>query len=157
MARKPVVEPAGNSAFPDAKSVEKADKSDTLFFPHVDSCLAMIFVLEDDGVVGAHVGAFSGDQYQPDANARAAVLQMKQLTGGKRVLEVFTLGDGTYTRANFLGDVSDKPVIVNADTDGGFDITADPTLRTITAVSCRDGSKKFEWKFSELDKGQKFI
>jgi len=157
MPQIPVVEPAGNESYPGAKSVAKAGTSDTLFFPHVDSCLAIIFVLQDDIVVGAHVSAFAGEVFQPDGNARAAVVEMKALADGKTILEVFTLGDGTYTRSNFLADVTVKPLIVNADTDGGFDITADPVSRTIAAVSCRTKSKTFAWKFSELAKGPKFI
>jgi len=81
---------------------------------------------------------------------------MKKLLGGKAVVDVFTLGDGSYMRSTFLGDVTSKPIIVNADTDGGFDITVDPAARTITAVSCRNG-KSSEWKFSDLKSGPPFI
>jgi len=81
---------------------------------------------------------------------------MKTLTGGKRILDVFTLGDsGYFNRSTFLADVTKKPVIVNARTS--VDITVDPKLRVITAVLCSDSSKKTEWKFSELHTGKTSI
>jgi hypothetical protein len=159
MGMKAVVEPGGNTSFPSAKSVERGEVADTLFFPHVDSCLAIVFILKGGAVVGAHAAQFGGKDfgtYQPDANAREAVIEMKSLANGEEILEVFTLGDGSYTRANFLFDVAVKPLIVNADTEGGFDITVDPSLRLITAVSCVKKTK-FEWKFGALSEGPKFI
>ena len=159
MGMKAVVEPSGNTSYPSAKSVERAETSDTLFFPHVDSCLAIVFILKSGAVVGAHAAQFGGKDfgtYQPDENARAAVIEMKSLANGDEIMGVFTLGDGSYTRANFLFDVTVKPVIVNADTEGGFDITVDPSLRLISAVSCVKG-KKAEWKFSALGEGPEFI
>ena len=44
MAEKVLVEPAGNDKYPGAKSVDRAAGGDTLFFPHVDSCLGIVFV-----------------------------------------------------------------------------------------------------------------
>ena len=160
MGMKPVVEPSGNKDYPNAKSVERAEVTDTLFFPHVDSCLAIVFILEDDAVVGAHVAQFGGKdfgEYQPDQNAKDAVTEMKKLTNGKKVADVFTLGDGCYTRANFLADVTNKPLIVNADTAGGFDITVDPKRRVISAVSCVKSSTTAEWKFADIHSGKKLI
>jgi len=159
MPQKAVVEPAGNEKYPDGKTVQRAEVTDTLFFPHVDSCLAIVFILEDGAVVGAHAAQFGGKDYgefRPNDNAREAVVEMKKLLGGKAVVAVFTLGDGFYLRPTFLCDVTSKPIIVNADTDGGFDITVDPAGRTITAVSCKN-SKSSEWKFSDLKSGPTLI
>jgi hypothetical protein len=159
MGMKAVVEPSGNSKYPSAKSVDRAETSDTLFFPHVDSCLAIVFILKSGAVIGAHAAQFGGTDfgtYQPNVNAKLAVTEMKKLQNGEEVLDVFTLGDGSYTRATFLADVTTSPVIVNADTEGGFDITVDPSLRIITAVSCVK-SKRAEWKFSALSEGPTLI
>lgn len=159
MPQKAVVEPAGNEKYPDGKTVQRGEVTDTLFFPHVDSCLAIVFILEDGAVVGAHAAQFGGKdygEYRPNENALEAVGEMKKLLGGKKIVDVFTLGDGSYMRSTFLGDVTTTPLIVNADTEGGFDITVDPALRVITAVSCVKG-KKAEWRFSDLDSGPKFI
>src|SRR4051794_17600106 len=102
MPQIPVVEPSGNPAYPNAKSIASAAGDDWLFFPHVDSCLAIVFVLGDASVVGAHVGMFSGEEPKPDENARAAVKGMLELAGTKKILNVFTLGETEYdNRANF--------------------------------------------------------
>jgi len=155
MGDKLVVEPASVPDHPGSTSVARGEASDRLIFPNVDSCLAILFIMADDAVIGAHVGQYGGQGFSvhdPDGYATAMVKDMKMLTDGKKILQVFTLGDGYFNRRNILADVKIDPVIVYSRVS--VDITVDPKLRVITVVANKKkDDKKAEWRFAELRPG----
>ncbi|MBY0375196.1 MAG: hypothetical protein K2Q23_14465 [Bryobacteraceae bacterium] len=150
----PVVEPAGNDKYPQAKSVDSAKQSDTMLLPHVDSCFGVVFVLEGDELVGGHASMVStSNDFQPAANGKAIVEQMKSLKGGKKVLGVFAWGDeDLFPRSEILGEFSALCLSVGPyESGGGVDITVDPATRKIHVKECT-GVKSKTWSFSDLKK-----
>ncbi|MBZ5585782.1 MAG: hypothetical protein LAQ30_27035 [Acidobacteriia bacterium] len=103
--------------------VVKAAPNDTLFFPHVESCLAMLFLLDNGYMVGAHVAQTEGDQIVQNvlatarANAYKYLIKMEQVANGLGSFPILyvtcgndpTRADGSatlYGRAQLEGKVA---------------------------------------------------
>jgi len=72
--------------------------NDELLFPHVDSCLAIAFVLADGRMIGGHVGMQmpGADNLDPLGNAVQICTQMLQRIGNSPVRKLILVGDANW-------------------------------------------------------------
>lgn len=75
-----------------------ADSSESVLFPHVDSCLAIAFMLADNRIVGGHVGMQWGgsDDIKPADNSLRIVDEMLTCVGRSKISYVVFLGDPNW-------------------------------------------------------------
>lgn len=74
----------------------------TLYFPNVDSCLSITYVLENNHLIGGHAGW--GSNMQPQINAQRVVTNMNGIryTLGKKIEKIFFIGDLASYNTNTL-------------------------------------------------------
>lgn len=62
-----------------------SNPDDSLYFPHVDSCLAIIYITTDDEIVGGHVGAIwpGDDLAEYKGNASRIIDEMKEMVASR--------------------------------------------------------------------------
>ncbi len=81
-------EKSGQSVYPEIVQVQQGD---TLYFPNVDSCMSITYVLDDDSFIGGHVGW--GENMQPDTNANRILDEMAQISSTTKVIKIIFIGD----------------------------------------------------------------
>lgn len=132
---------------------------DALEFPHVDSCLAIGFVLNNGAFVGGHVSvqeARADAPLQPHQNAMNILAEMQNLTpGGAAIDRLILVGDrGTWRQGwgGMFGDVvqairaalapTPPTLYVNKDSGGlggGVDVTLNPRRQMVFINKCIGG------------------
>ena len=97
------------------KAVKTAKSNDKIKFPNVDSCMAIVFFLDDDSAVGGHVPMMwdKDSDLQPDKNFKKIVGMMKKQVGtSKNIVKIVTAGDRndfrTYGVSSALPNCSNK-------------------------------------------------
>ncbi|WP_086933584.1 hypothetical protein [Agarilytica rhodophyticola] len=78
--------------------------NDELLFPHVDSCIAIAFIMNDASYIGGHVGMQmpNSPNLAPRANALNICTQMQVLAQHGTIDRVILAGDGNVWRHDFL-------------------------------------------------------
>jgi hypothetical protein len=146
-------EVAGNR-LPHCAYLHVASKEDIIYFPHVDSCTALIFILADGRIVGGHVpwqwGAGATVDYGLNANRMAR--EMEAAIVPDSVVETFiSVGDREAHDA-VSGSVSAKAKVFweNHDSRGGLDVKVDGPRQRLKAYASPTKQKLCSQKFSEL-------
>jgi hypothetical protein len=123
--------------------------NDELLFPHVDSCIAIAFVLADGRMIGGHVGMMMPNvpDLNPYGNAMHICRQMLTATGNARIANVLMVGDGNWEN-EFIGQRNVVHEIQNlvrcpntlfVDTGaygGGVDVSLNPRRRMVFIRRC---------------------
>ena len=84
-------------------AVQRAQVADRLIFPHVDTCMAVIFFLTDGTAIGGHVPMqwHGDDPLIPAQNFRRVVRMMiDRIPHGRRVTRAVSVGDENSAIAN---------------------------------------------------------
>jgi len=98
--------------------VVEAGKLDSLYFPGVDSCLAVAFVLKSGRMIGGHIGTSWGKDDMPDPEKNAKTIVQKMLTKVKKIESFFCViyvGDKDWvigTKSDFPQFQPDIPAVV---------------------------------------------
>ena len=151
------VEPAVAAEGPYEYLVE-VEADDELLFPHVDSCLAIAFILEDGRVLGGHVGMMlpGADSLDPYGNAMSICEQMLGKRKGAQVRRVILVGDGNWERdfieqRDVVGAIIGATSCLNSlfiDTGafgGGVDVSLNPRRSMVFVQQCV-GAKAFAFQ-----------
>jgi len=126
--------------------------NDELLFPHVDSCIAIAFVLNDGRMIGGHVGMMmpAADNLDPHGNAMQICNQMLGLVGIALISQVLMVGDANWEN-EFVGNRNVVQDIINLvgcpntlfiDTGaygGGVDVSLNPKRRMVFIQRCIAG------------------
>lgn len=88
--------------------------TDELLFPHVDSCIAIAFVMMDGRMVGGHVGMQmpTAIDLDPYGNALKICEEMIALIGVGPIARVILVGDGNWEK-DYLEDRNVVEAIIN--------------------------------------------
>lgn len=152
------VEPAVAAEGPDEYRVY-VNAGDALEFPHVDSCLAIGFVLSNGAFVGGHVSvqeAREDAELRPHQNAMNILAEMQAMVpGGVTVDKLVLVGDRGTWRQGWGGMFADvvqairanlapapPTLYVNKEGDGlggGVDVTLNPRRRMVFINRCVGG------------------
>lgn len=84
------------SAFDEAMAVVRASGNDRIIFPHVDSCMAVIFVLLDQTLIGGHAS-----QYDTATKALNPSLSLDTI-----LVRMLASAESTIGKVIFIGDVT---------------------------------------------------
>jgi hypothetical protein len=126
--------------------------NDELLFPHVDSCLAIAFLLVDGRIVGGHVGMQlpTSPDLDPYGNANAIANQMIGAAQGVGITQVILAGDGNWEN-DFIGGrdcvasvigISGCAHTLFVDTGaygGGVDVSFNPRRQMMFVQQCTGG------------------
>jgi hypothetical protein len=129
--------------------VDVAQVNDELVFPHVDSCLAIAFLLNNGRKVGGHVGMQmpNSPNLDPAGNAAQITQQMLGQLGGGVVQKVVLVGDANWEQ-DFVTNVDVIQATINAsgaaaslflDTGnygGGVDVSLNPRRGMLFIQRC---------------------
>jgi hypothetical protein len=141
------VEPA--LAVGNLQYVVQVDATDELLFPHVDSCLAIAFLLADGRLIGGHVGMQlpNSPNLDPHGNAMAVANQMLALSAGAGVTRVVLVGDANWEQ-DFIQQLDVVQDVINLsgsanslflDTGafgGGVDFSFNPRRQMVFMQRC---------------------
>ncbi|MCP4042498.1 MAG: hypothetical protein GY731_11180, partial [Gammaproteobacteria bacterium] len=77
------------------KAVKPATAGDKIKFPNVDTCMAIVYFLDDGNAVGGHVPMMwgSSDDMAPAKNFKKIVGMMNKLVGRAKIEKIVTAGD----------------------------------------------------------------
>jgi hypothetical protein len=75
-----------------------SDDKDELSFPHVDSCLAVVYKTDDDRLIGGHVGAIWPGETEPDysQNLNRVLETMNMRLGEAKIIEIYLIGSSNW-------------------------------------------------------------
>lgn len=148
------VEPAWVADYGKPRTAYKhlVPKTDELLFPHVDSCMAIAFVLEDDRMVGGHV-SFQWDEFgepNEEMNVAAMVAEMKQLYDNAKVKILITHG-GPKTVAMIRASVKpENHLNWTNHIVGGSNLSLNGPQGTVSVCSYRTSQVVRTTRFSEI-------
>ena len=127
----------------------QADNRDELLFPHVDSCLAIAFLLNNDHAIGGHVGMMmpGANNLNPHGNAIQICNQMQAMIGNAQVSKVILIGDANWendpvTNINVVQAIINQvgcPDTLFVDTGaygGGVDFSLNPRRSMLFVQRC---------------------
>ncbi len=138
--------------------------NDQLLFPHVDSCIAIAFVLGDGRMIGGHVGMMmpGANNLDPHGNAMQICNQMLALVGPTNVQKLIMVGDANWENDPITGQdvVNDIIQVVNCnhtlfiDTGafgGGVDVSLNPRRSMVFIQRCtNDRALVFQRAYREI-------
>lgn len=145
------VEPANAVPGGDQFLVQVAPANE-LLFPHVDSCLAITFILSDGRLIGGHVGMMmpGAGNLDPRGNANALCNQMLALVPPANITRLVMVGDANWEQD--LNDGTDiiqelintthAPISYFVDTGaygGGVDVSFNPRRSMMFIQLCTGG------------------
>lgn len=150
------VEP-GEAATGPHQYVVMAPQNDELLFPHVDSCIAIAFIMNNGRYIGGHVGMqMPNDQnLQPRRNAMMICTQMMQLAQNGTIDKVILVGDRGIWCNDFMTGRDIVQDLINqtncnnslfADSGGfggGVDFSLNPRRRMAFISRCTGGGGTF--------------
>lgn len=142
------VEPAEALGGPNDYLVSVA-ANDELLFPHVDSCIAIAFILNDGSMIGGHVGMQmpTAANLDPHGNAMQICNQMMQRVGNAQVNTLLMVGDANWENEfignrNVVQDIIARVACINSlfiDTGsfgGGVDVSLNPRREMVFVQRC---------------------
>lgn len=149
------VEPA--NAIGNLQYVVQTPQNDELLFPHVDSCLAIAFIMSNATYIGGHVGMQMPNSPNLDShgNAMTIVAQMLALVQNANIDQVLLAGDRSIWRNDILLGRNTVQDIVNLTQcnhslllesggfGGGIDFSLNPRRRMAFVKRCRGGGGRF--------------
>jgi hypothetical protein len=141
-----------DSRFPRSAYLHIATKEDIIYFPHVDSCTAFVFILEDGRMVGGHVPWGWGGTFDYPLNANRMAREMEAAIAPDSVIETFiSIGDREAHDA-VSGSVSAKAKVFweNHSVSGGVDVKVDGPRQRLKAYATPTKQKLCSQKFSHL-------
>jgi hypothetical protein len=98
--------------------VKVAEDGQTLHFPDVDSCLAIIFRLDDGRTVGGHVPLMWGHEdkeLNAESNAKRILNEMLQVSERNLVDQVVLVGpEGMWRDNGIVNSIKKNPLLSNA-------------------------------------------
>jgi hypothetical protein len=129
-----------------------AEADDELLFPHVDSCLAIAFVLANGRAVGGHVAMQmpNDPDLKPWANAMSIAKQMVAACKGAAVVKLIMVGDANWescfiTQKNVIQDIiklvgcKDTLYVDTGAYGGGVDVSLNPRRSMVFIQRCTEG------------------
>lgn len=133
MGKVVIKEPAEGG---ESNAVKKAKAGDQILFPHVDSCMGVVFFLDNGEAIGGHVPMMWGEgaDFDPAGNFERITRRMQALIpSGVGVASLMTYGDpgdlemyGASQKAN-----------TRAGAAGGVDIEVDVSTGKAKVTKCR--------------------
>ena len=157
------VEPAAASPGGDRYLVSVA-ADDELLFPHVDSCIAIAFLLGDGRMIGGHVGMMmpGATDLNPHGNALQICNEMIAKVGASQVKKVIMVGDANWendfiTGKNVVKDIvktagcGDSLFIDTGAYGGGVDVSLNPRRSMVFVQRCTaDRAVVFQRPYKEI-------
>ena len=169
MAELKCVEPAMMSRVPGSDYVCLAAPNDTLLFPHVDVCMAVVWITEaltpSWRMIGGHVPGKWDEHSSDDLKgcAERVFALMDRQWGARSIAIVVAMGDPSGMQApgwtqiikNMLNNLDPKKsLVIWKDTPGGADLKVDFSAGKVTMSSSRTAQFIYEKDFSSMTKGE---
>jgi hypothetical protein len=123
--------------------VGKVFPGSAIYFPHVDSCLAIIFKLSSGSVVGGHAGimySYKGTEKDYGIESlRKVLIDMKSICGGQTISKVFAIGNTDGWDGDVTKEIETQcpGIDVTVEDDSPINVVADVGVKT-TAIKVYD-------------------
>jgi hypothetical protein len=147
------------------QSIHVAAATDRLIFPHVDSCLAIAFLLANGQMVGGHVPLQMDAAANLDAggNADRIIVNMLRLVrfecGGAAINKLITLGDASmpfapqvdYNLVNLANRANAAQGHLHLDSGaiaGGVDLYIDGPNQRVQALTTNGANMRYNQTFA---------